>query len=74
MFQGMTVIENADRERFPSAKFKNNYDLGYYRNFKNVFGDNFFIWFLPILPYDKYKGIYFEKNDDANNQKLMMLL
>jgi hypothetical protein len=74
MFQNLTVIENADRERFPSAKFKNIYDLGYYRNFKNVFGDNFFIWFLPILPYDKYKGIYFEKNDDANNQKLMMLL
>jgi hypothetical protein len=74
MFQNLTVIENADRERFPSAKFKNNYDLGYYRNFKYVFGDNFLIWFLPILPCDKYKGNYFEKNDDAKNEKLMMLL
>jgi len=63
MFQGMTVIENADRERFPSAKFSNQYDLGYYKNFKNVLGENPFLWFLPIATYDKYNGYYFEKND-----------
>ena len=73
MFEGLTVIENADRERFPSAKFNNNFDLGWYRNFKSVFGDNCFIWFLPIMPNDKYKGLYFEKKDNKH-ERLMMLL
>jgi hypothetical protein len=73
MFQGLTVIENADRERFPSANFKNNYDLGYYRNFKVVFGENPFFWFLPIFFNDKYNGIYFEKND-IKQDRLMMLI
>ena len=73
MFQGLTVIENADRERFPSAKFKNNFDLGYYKNFKSVFGESPLIWFLPISPDHKYKRVYFEKSD-AKHEKLMMLL
>jgi hypothetical protein len=70
MFQGLTVIENADRERFPNAKFANQYDLGYNKNFVSVFGENPIIWFLPILPEDKYKGIYFDKAS-SKEEKLM---
>jgi len=70
MFQGLTVIENADRERFPNAKFANTYDLGYYKNFICVFGESPFIWLLPIMPNDKYKGIYFEKNSNKDNKMM----
>jgi len=70
MFKGLTVIENADRERFPSAKFTNQYDLGYYQNFTSVFGENPLIWFLPILPENKHKGFYFEKVN-KKEEKLM---
>lgn len=70
MFQGLTVIENADRERFPNARFTNQYDLGLYKNFVSVFGESPLIWFLPIMPDDKYKGIYFEKIN-KKEEKLM---
>ena len=69
MLQGMTVIENADRERFPSAKFTNLYDLGKYQNFKSVMGENPLLWFLPVATYDKYQGLFFEKNYE-NSEKM----
>jgi hypothetical protein len=68
MFQGLTVIENADRERFPSAKFNNPYDFGYYKNFVTVFGTSPLIWFLPIKHEDIYEGIYFKKNNEKEDK------
>ena len=70
IFNGMTIIEQSDRERFPSTKSVNIYDLGYYRNFKTVFGENPLFWFLPMCPNYKGLGIVFETNEcDKRNQR-----
>jgi len=63
VFAGQTIIEQADRNRFPSTRPTNFYDLGYYKNFKTVFGENWFFWFLPFYPNYKGCGVIFEKND-----------
>lgn len=60
-----TVIENADKERFPTSKAENIYDLGLYKNFCNVFGTNPFFWFLPFSPNLKGNGFVFETIYDA---------
>ena len=58
-FKNITVIENADRERFPSTKSLNIYDLGFYKNFCSVFGKNPLVWFLPFgANYDGEGYIY----------------
>ncbi len=59
-FNNLTVIENSDKERFPSTKALNIYDIGTYKNFCSVFGSNPFIWFLPINPYNKGNGLVFD--------------
>ncbi len=56
----LTVIEKSDKERFPTSKAMNIYDLGKYKNFCSVFGNNPLIWFLPIQEERKGKGIVFE--------------
>jgi hypothetical protein len=48
VFKNATVIENADKERFPSTKSVNIYDLGCYANFCAVFGENPLVWFMPF--------------------------
>lgn len=60
-----TVIENADKERFPSSKSENIYDLGIYKNICHVFGDNPFFWLLPIKINEKGKGFVFETIYDS---------
>ena len=55
-----TVIENADRERFPSTKSLNIYDLGFYKNFCAVFGKNPLVWFLPFGANSDGEGIIYE--------------
>jgi hypothetical protein len=59
-FQNLTVIESSDKERFPASKSINIYNLGVYKNFCSVFGNNPLIWFLPILPSQKGMGIVYE--------------
>ena len=61
-FLGQTVIENADRERFPSTRSVNIYDLGPFKNFKIVFGNNPLFWFIPFFPNLYGEGIIFENN------------
>jgi hypothetical protein len=53
-----TVIEKAEREKFGNNKF-NFYDKGKYNNFKAVFGDNPLLWFFPVCPNEKGKGMIF---------------
>jgi len=65
VLRGQTVIENADRERFPSTKSVNIYDLGAYRNFKIVFGNNPLVWFLPFFPNYEGNGIVYETNNKS---------
>jgi len=59
---GQTIIENADRERFPSTKSVNIYDMGKYKNFTYVFGKNPFTWLIPFYPNDIGHGFVFETN------------
>ena len=66
ILNGMTVIEFNDKERFPSTKLNNIYDLGYYRNLKTVFGDNPLIWLLPFWANYKGLGIVYETNEREN--------
>jgi hypothetical protein len=58
---GQTIIENADRVRFPSGSV-NVYDLGTYRNFCTVFGRNPLVWFIPFFPNHEGAGIFYETN------------
>jgi len=60
VLKNATVIENADKERFPSTKSVNIYDLGIYKNFCNVFGDNPLVWFMPFGANYKGKGLVYE--------------
>ena len=68
MFKGETVIENSDKIRFPSAKMNNIYDLGTYKNFTTVFGNNPLVWFIPAFPNYDGDGISYETNVKDNNQ------
>lgn len=61
LFKGQTIIEQSDRERFLS-KSTNIYDMGWRRNFTNVFGTNPFVWFIPFFANYKGKGFIFESN------------
>jgi len=68
VFSAQTVIEQSDRERFPSAKAENAYDQGYYKNFTTVFGTNPLVWFLPFFANYAGDGIVYEKNNtDIHN-------
>lgn len=64
LFQGMTVIENSERKRFPSTKTTNVYDMGAYRNFTNVFGRNPLLWFIPFFHNKDGNGYVFETNNN----------
>jgi len=66
VFNGQTIIEQSDRERFPSSKSVNIYDLGYYRNFKTVFGENCLFWLFPIYANYNGLGIIFEMNESKS--------
>jgi hypothetical protein len=64
LFKGMTVIEHSERQRFPSTKTKNIYDMGPYRNFTNVFGRNPLVWFIPFFHNKNGNGYVFETNNN----------
>jgi len=66
VFNGQTIIEQSDRERFPSSKSVNIYDLGTYRNFKTVFGENCLFWLFPIYANYNGLGIIFETNENKS--------
>lgn len=63
LYTGQTVIESSDRQRFPSSKSLNIYDMGPYRNFTNVFGTNPLVWFIPFLHNKKGMGYVFETKE-----------
>ena len=62
LFLGQTIIEYSERQRFPSMKKNNIYDMGFYRNFTNVFGVNPLVWFIPFFPNKSGNGFIFETN------------
>jgi hypothetical protein len=62
LFNGTTIIEQSDRERFPITKSQNIYDMGCYRNFTNVFGTNPLVWFIPFFANLKGDGYVFESH------------
>lgn len=54
IFNNLSLIENADKERFPASKLVNIYDIGVYKNLCAVLGKNPLIWFLPFFA--NYEG------------------
>ena len=59
----LTTIETLDKELMETKK----YDIGFENNFKQVFGENKLLWFLPInLPigYPNGDGLTWPKNDE----------
>ena len=44
MASNLTTIETLDKDLMENQK----YDMGFIRNFKQVFGENKLLWFLPI--------------------------
>ena len=60
VLNGETIIEQSDRVRFPSTKSFNIYDMGWKRNFTNVFGDRWYLWLIPGFPNVKASGMCFE--------------
>ena len=59
----LTTIETLDKELMENKK----YDVGFENNFKQVFGDNKLLWFLPInLPmgYPNGDGLTWPTNDE----------
>ncbi|KAI9034529.1 DHHC palmitoyltransferase-domain-containing protein [Hyaloraphidium curvatum] len=67
-----TTIETFEKERMdklvekgrlPAERARVPYDLGWYRNFKQVLGSNPWLWFLPQAP--EGDGIQFEVNETA---------
>jgi hypothetical protein len=60
VLNGETIIEQSDRERFPSSKSFNVYDMGKKRNFTNIFGNNWWTWFIPAFANLKGNGLLFE--------------
>ena len=59
----LTTIETLDKELMENKK----YDMGFKKNFKQVFGDNKILWFLPInLPigYPTGDGLTWPIKDD----------
>ena len=71
VLNGESIIEQSDRERFPSTKSFNVYDMGWRRNFTNVFGDRWYKWFIPGFAnlkgngmiYETKKNFYFDKEN-----------
>jgi hypothetical protein len=60
VINGETIIEQSDRERFPSSKSFNVYDMGYSTNFTNIFGEKWYTWFIPAFANLKGNGLMFE--------------
>lgn len=54
MFKAMTTIEFCEKQtNYQNQSYSKYYNKGMYQNFKDVFGESPFLWFLPI---DNRKG------------------
>jgi hypothetical protein len=62
VLSGQTIIEQSDRDRFPSSKAVNVYDMGWKRNFTNVFGKDPSLWLIPFYANLDGDGYVFETN------------
>lgn len=45
-------------------KSSDKYDNGYLRNFKDVLGNNIFLWFIPIKKQEMIEGYAYEINQN----------
>lgn len=46
-------------------KTRSPYDVGIWRNFQNVLGDNLMLWFIPVNRSLAGGGLYFEVNNEV---------
>jgi len=60
IINNQTIIEQSDKERFPSKLAINQYDMGWKRNIESVFGANPFIWLIPCCANNVGEGLIFE--------------
>ncbi|XP_054162984.1 palmitoyltransferase ZDHHC20-B-like isoform X2 [Oppia nitens] len=66
-----STLESFRAPVFAGGPDRNAYNLGKYKNFCQVFGENRISWFLPLYT-SKGSGIVFEqKNDYEDNDKLL---
>ncbi|ETW19899.1 hypothetical protein PFUGPA_04371 [Plasmodium falciparum Palo Alto/Uganda] len=61
LINAMTTIEFCEKQtNYQNQSYSKYYNKGFYKNFKDVFGESPFLWFLPI-DNRKGDGIYFMK-------------
>lgn len=70
--EGMLAHQNLDSCEDPKSLSRdalNPYNVGMWENFKEVFGDNYLFWFLPIFT-SRGNGIDFPKNIKSDTDEL----
>jgi len=76
MLNGITTIEHCERRSTESTEQESTYDLGLYRNLKEVLGPTPLLWFLPLDPPEgdgiiyKVKGGSIDTSCGANSARL----
>lgn len=61
----LTTIEHREKREYPNPmEWKNPYDLGFKKNFLQVFDDNFLLWPIPWISSTKTNGTRFPRNDN----------
>jgi hypothetical protein len=61
LFSGQTIIEQAEKEKL-QIRSNNLYDMGWKRNFTNVFGTSPLVWFTPFFANYNGQGLVYESN------------
>ena len=61
LFSGLTIIEQAEKDKL-QVKSNNIYDMGWKRNFTNVFGTSPLVWFTPFFANYNGQGLVYESN------------
>ena len=61
LYNQYTTIEFCEKKGSDkNFKEKSPYDLGGLQNYKNVLGDNFFLWFIPVRGNLTNGGLFFD--------------
>lgn len=63
MLNNLTTIEYREKKE---EMTENKYNIGYLENFKQVFGNNIFLWLLPVRGTAEDGGYFFQINENAS--------
>eukprot|EP01016_Furgasonia_blochmanni_P050238 TRINITY_DN772_c0_g1_i3.p1 TRINITY_DN772_c0_g1~~TRINITY_DN772_c0_g1_i3.p1 ORF type:complete len:293 (+),score=43.25 TRINITY_DN772_c0_g1_i3:529-1407(+) len=67
VFNGKTTIDYCEKK----VHF-NKYDVGAWRNFKIVFGENPLTWFFPLSPNYQGEGLKFDETPEPSTESLVV--